>query len=117
MRRSCKVTRRFRRRTSRPPLPTLLISPASECCLSLRLVSMLFKVDENLPEEVAQLLLQAGHDALTIRAQGLQGKPDSEVLAVSSAEGRALITLDQGFTDIRRYPPGEYPGRIVLRIG
>ena len=78
---------------------------------------MLFKVDENLPEEIALLLQKAGHDAVTIRAQGLQGKPDSEVLEVSSREGRALITLDQGFTDIRRYPPAQYPGRIVLRFG
>jgi predicted nuclease of predicted toxin-antitoxin system len=78
---------------------------------------MLFKIDENLPEELAEFLQKAGHDALTIRAQGLQGQSDTVILEVTSRESRALITLDQGFTDIRRYPPSEHPGRIVLRFG
>ncbi len=26
-----------------------------------------------------------------------------------------MITLDLGFADIRTYPPGDYPGLIVLR--
>jgi predicted nuclease of predicted toxin-antitoxin system len=77
---------------------------------------MLFKVDENLPEELAALLRSAGHDALTVRNQGLQGKPDSTVFEVCCREGRAFITLDCDFTDLRRYPPAERPGRIVLRL-
>jgi predicted nuclease of predicted toxin-antitoxin system len=77
---------------------------------------VLFKVDENLPEELAGLLRDAGHDALTVRAQELQGSPDSVVLEVASREGRALVTLDQGFGDVRRYPPADHPGCIVLRL-
>lgn len=30
-------------------------------------------------------------------------------------EGRALVTLDMGFSDIRRYPPRETAGIVVLR--
>jgi predicted nuclease of predicted toxin-antitoxin system len=78
---------------------------------------MLFKVDENLPEELAEHLRGAGHDALTVRAQDLHGKPDSTVFEACSREGRVLITLDSDFTDLRRYPPAERPGRIVLRLG
>jgi predicted nuclease of predicted toxin-antitoxin system len=77
---------------------------------------MRFKVDENLPEELAELLRDHGHDAVSVRAQGLQGQPDSVVFDVSSREGRVLITLDQGFTDIRTHPPREFPGRVVLRL-
>jgi predicted nuclease of predicted toxin-antitoxin system len=38
---------------------------------------MRFKVDENLPVEVAALLTDRGHDAATVRAQGLAGASDA----------------------------------------
>ena len=37
---------------------------------------MKFKTDENLPIEVADVLRQAGHDALTVHDQRLTGHPD-----------------------------------------
>lgn len=76
---------------------------------------MKFKTDENLPEEAAKLLEEAGHDASTILAQSMGGDPDPDVALVCLAEGRALVTLDLGFADIRAYPPGRYPGLVVLR--
>jgi len=30
-------------------------------------------------------------------------------------EGRFFITLDLGFSDVRRYPPGSHPGILLLR--
>ncbi|WP_368730321.1 DUF5615 family PIN-like protein [Nitrosococcus oceani] len=36
---------------------------------------MNFKIDENLPVEVAELLCEAGHDALTVDEQELRGSP------------------------------------------
>jgi hypothetical protein len=30
-------------------------------------------------------------------------------------EGRFLITLDLGFSDVRRYAPGTHPGILLLR--
>lgn len=76
---------------------------------------MPFKIDENLPIEVAQLLVHAGHDAVTIHDQKMVGEPDPRVAAVCQAEKRALITLDLDFADIRTYPPHEFAGIIVLR--
>ena len=35
---------------------------------------MKFKIDENLPREVAALLRDAGHDAMTVVDQGLGGQ-------------------------------------------
>ena len=32
-------------------------------------------------------------------------------------EGRALVTLDLDFANIQRYPPGQYSGIMVLRLG
>lgn len=75
-----------------------------------------FKIDENLPAEVAAILREAGHDAVTVLEQAMGGDPDTRVSEVCSAEGRALLTLDLDFSDIRAYPPTSYPGIIVLRL-
>lgn len=76
---------------------------------------MRFKVDENLPVEIAELLRQHAYDALTVTEQQLNGQPDAHIADVCQAEGRALVTLDLDFADIRGYPPGDYAGIIVLR--
>lgn len=75
-----------------------------------------FKVDENLPAEAAELLSSAGHDAVTVGEQRMVGEPDMNVAMVSQREGRAVVTLDLDFADIRAYPPGDYGGIIVLRL-
>src|SRR5690606_21698980 len=76
---------------------------------------MQFKIDENLPVEVAAALQAAGHDAVTIHDQRMVGTPDPQVAVVCQSERRALVTLDLDFADIRTYPPGDFPGIIVLR--
>jgi predicted nuclease of predicted toxin-antitoxin system len=40
---------------------------------------MKFKVDENLPIEVAALLRDAGHDAVTIHDEQLVGADDDDI--------------------------------------
>lgn len=76
---------------------------------------MLFKIDENLPAEIAENLRAAGHDAMTVANQGMKGFADPTAIAVCNSEGRILVTLDTDFMDIRRYPPSLYPGIIVFR--
>ena len=77
---------------------------------------MRFKVDENLPIEAADLLQQAGHDAVTVPGQGLGGQADPDIASICQREGRALVTLDTDFAGIRAYPPRDFPGLIVLRL-
>lgn len=77
---------------------------------------MEFKVDENLPVGVADLLRQAGYDAATVVEQRLEGWPDSDIASACQEEGRVLITLDTDFADIRAYPPAQFPGLMVLRL-
>ena len=77
---------------------------------------MKFKLDENLSGRIAAMLRAQGHDAVTVRDQGLLGSDDETVAAHVQAEARALITLDRDFGDVRAYPPSEYPGLIVLRV-
>ena len=76
---------------------------------------MKFKIDENLPLELAEILNAEGHDASTIYWQNMGGEPDSNVALVCKEEERIIVTLDIGFADIRTYPPHEFPGIIVIR--
>ena len=76
---------------------------------------MRFKVDQNLPMDLAERLTAAGHDAVTTYQQGLSDADDRVILEVCKSEGRALITLDLDFSDIRSYPPEATPGIILLR--
>lgn len=76
---------------------------------------MKFKVDQNLPNEFGPLLRQAGFEAHTVESEALSGADDLVISERARAEGRTLITLDLGFSDIRAYPPQTYPGIVVLR--
>jgi predicted nuclease of predicted toxin-antitoxin system len=76
---------------------------------------MRFKADENLPVEVAELLRQHQHDALSVQDQQMAGQGDPQIARVCQTEGRALVTCDLDFADIRAYPPDNYHGIIVLR--
>jgi predicted nuclease of predicted toxin-antitoxin system len=73
------------------------------------------KIDENLPIDAAALLREAGHDCHTVYDEALAGAPDQRVIDTCRAEGRALLTLDLDFADLRTYPPADHPGIIVLR--
>jgi predicted nuclease of predicted toxin-antitoxin system len=77
---------------------------------------MKFKIDENLPVEVAEVLRQAGYEAVTVHDQNLAGEIDRTIALVCQSEQRVLITLDTDFADIRSYPPREYAGLVVLRL-
>ena len=98
---------------------------------------MKFKIDENLPVEVADILMRAGHDALTVFDEALIGERDDVghwtsdawpvmgcanlvrrsdwVAAGCQQEQRVLLTLDLDFADIRTYPPQHYTGIIIVR--
>ena len=75
-----------------------------------------FKVDENLPAELANLFRQAGHDAVTVLGQDLGGAADPVVASACIRECRAIVTLDTDYSDIRTYPPDAYSGIVVFRL-
>jgi predicted nuclease of predicted toxin-antitoxin system len=77
---------------------------------------MKFKVDENLPVEVAELLRDFGYDATTVLEQQLGGASDKNVAAICREEDRVIVTIDLDFSDIRTYPPQDFAGLIVLRL-
>lgn len=77
---------------------------------------MKFKVDENLPEDLSELLRDAGWDSMTVVAQQLGGEIDPEIARVCREEQRVLVTFDRGFSNIGAYPPANSAGMIVFRL-
>jgi len=75
------------------------------------------KVDEDLPQQVADLFTQHGYDAMTVVTQGWRGLPDEELWLRVQQERRWLITADKGFADLRTYPPGSHAGVLLFRLG
>ena len=53
---------------------------------------MRFLLDEMYGEQVAELLTRRGHDAVHVRAVGLAGAPDADVLTRAVADSRTLAT-------------------------
>ena len=77
---------------------------------------MKFKIDENLPIDAAQYLIDEGHDAHTVYDEDLGGAKDEVIARKVKREKRILVTGDLDFSDIRIYPPAFYYGIIVLRL-
>lgn len=76
---------------------------------------MKFKVDENLPDEIAEELRHRGYDADTVRDENLSGAPDPAVVAAANMDGRILITLDKGIANLVQYPLWLHQGIVLLR--
>ena len=77
---------------------------------------MKIKLDENLPRRAGPILVAAGHDVDSVEDEGLAGSDDPAVSLAATAAGRLVITLDRGFGDIQRSPPGSHAGILVLRV-
>jgi predicted nuclease of predicted toxin-antitoxin system len=77
---------------------------------------MRFKVDENLPHEVCDLLSHAGHDATSVGQQALSGAGDARICQLCQDEQRVRVTLDVDFANVRAYDPRSSSGVIVLRL-
>ena len=77
---------------------------------------MRIKLDENLPAGLAEALAELGHDADTVRDEGLSGRSDDEVWKVTQQAGRFLITQDLDFSDLRAFAPGTHHGILLLRM-
>lgn len=74
------------------------------------------KVDEDLPQAVAERLRAAGHDAFTVAEEDLSGASDDRVWEAAHSERRCLFTADKGFADARKYPPGTHDGIVLFRL-
>ena len=77
---------------------------------------MKLKLDENLGMTAVEILRKAGHDAVTVKSQGLAGAKDTDVIAACRSEQRCLVTLDLEFANPLIFPPRDHHGIAVLRL-
>lgn len=77
---------------------------------------MKVKLDENLPEGLADLLRSANYEVSTALEENLGGAKDPVVTAAVKQEGRIFMTYDLDFADIRKHPPGSHGGIVVFRL-
>ncbi len=75
---------------------------------------MRIKLDENLGRPHVALLKRHGFDGDRVFDQDLSGIVDAELWVHVKREGRFLITLDLGFSDVRRHAPGTHPGILIF---
>ena len=76
---------------------------------------MRIKLDENPGRPHIALLKRHGYEADRVFDQGLSGIEDADLWVRVRRDGQFLITLDLGFSDVRRYAPGTHPGILLLR--
>ena len=76
---------------------------------------MHIKVDEDLPQSVAQLLRQRGYSCSTVLEQGKGGWKDPVLWLAVQDHQQFFLTADKGFGNIRDYPPGSHGGILLLR--
>ena len=58
-----------------------------------------------------------GCDVVRIQELGMAGASDAAVYRQAQENEAVLVTTDQGFGDVRTYPPSEHHGIIVLKTG
>jgi predicted nuclease of predicted toxin-antitoxin system len=76
---------------------------------------MRFKLDENLPRELADDLRRLGHDSDSIVEEGLSRAKDRTVLQAARTAGRVLLTLDKRIASLLQHPVHEHAGVVLFR--
>jgi predicted nuclease of predicted toxin-antitoxin system len=76
---------------------------------------MRFKLDENLPHELADDLACLGHETDTVHSEGLVGAEDTTVVQAARRTDRILMTLDKGIASFLQYPVHLHGGVVLFR--
>jgi predicted nuclease of predicted toxin-antitoxin system len=77
---------------------------------------MRFLLDANLPRSAVAAVEKCGHTVEFARDSGLGTAPDDVIAERARATHAVLVTRDLDFADVRRYPPAEYSGIVILRL-
>ena len=77
---------------------------------------MKFKLDENLPLQIAIELRARTHDVQTVGEEGLTGRVDADIWQAAQRDGCILITQDLDFSDTRKFQPGTHYGVVLIRL-
>ena len=83
----------------------------------MRLKQFAFLTDENIPHRVVEWLIIQGYDVLDIETSDLISIGDSEVMRISEAQKRVIITQDSDLATILFKKNLKNTGVIYLRPG
>ena len=76
---------------------------------------MKFLLDENQSPRIADLLVEAGHDAIHVRDFDLRTSPDEDVFAAALGAGRVIISADTDFGELLAASNAAGPSIVLLR--
>jgi predicted nuclease of predicted toxin-antitoxin system len=54
-------------------------------------------LDQGLSAKAAEILRQAGWDAVHVREIGMRDAPDVDILALAASDSRVVVTLDRDY--------------------
>ena len=76
---------------------------------------MRFLRDANMPRSALAALRAFGHTADHVRDIGLGDATDDQIAASAADAAATLVSRDLDFADVRRFPPQDTQGILVLR--
>ncbi len=79
------------------------------------LLSLKFLIDNALPPQLADLLSNAGYDAVHVREYGMQAAEDEQVVVRAVEEDRIVVSADSDFGVIIAAQEAERPSFILFR--
>jgi predicted nuclease of predicted toxin-antitoxin system len=74
-----------------------------------------FLVDNALPPGLAQILTNAGHEAVHARDYGMQAAEDVSVLERARLEGRVVVSADSDFATLLALQEASHPSFVLFR--
>ena len=78
---------------------------------------MNFLIDNALSPSVAELLRQAGHDAVHVRQYNLHASDDETIFDRAALEGRTLVSADTDFGTLLAMRNSTAPSVVLFRHG
>jgi predicted nuclease of predicted toxin-antitoxin system len=77
---------------------------------------MRFLADAGISPKTVEFLTQLGHEAVHVRALGMQRAPDPEVIGRARADSSTVLTFDLDFGDVLALGVLDKPSVIIFRL-